>query len=83
MSAETDAFLNLFKVYPMLLPVAPAECTDREMRDRVTDEVHACLRCGGRAGCALVADTTIGPRWLDLCQPCLYWLNTGADPYPT
>jgi hypothetical protein len=81
MSAETDAFLYLLKIHPTLLPAAPAECTARDMGDRVGAEVHVCLRCGDRARCALVAHTEIGPRWLDICQPCLYWLRTGADPH--
>lgn len=74
-----DGFLHLLKANPSLLPAAPDPYTAAQMGSRVADEVHSCLRCGDRAQCALVADTTAGPRWLDLCQPCLYWLQKSED----
>lgn len=63
-------FLVLLRDNPSLLPAAPAEATAAQMDHRRTDEVHACVRCGTRARQAFVADTTAGPRWLDLCYEC-------------
>lgn len=82
MSTPAENFLHLLKAEPSLLPPAPPEAlTDsRHIEHRRHDEVHTCLRCGKRAQVAYVADTQdAGPRWLDLCAACDYWLRTGTD----
>lgn len=71
-----DGMLHLLKAEPTLLPEAPAGYTTQDMDRRRHDEIHPCLRCGQRAALAYVADTEIGPRWLDLCPPCGHWLTT-------
>ena len=77
MPSEVRTFLHLIKAEPDILPAAPAEDAWRGIDHRTKDEVHSCLRCGGRAGCAFVADTHLGPRWLDLCWPCSHWMRSG------
>lgn len=78
MSADpsADGMLHLLKSEPTLLPQAPATYTAHDIDHRRLDEIHRCLRCGQPAALAYVADTEIGPRWLDLCMPCGYWLRT-------
>lgn len=79
-----DSFLRLLKANPTLLdaaPPGPAGLT-AAMEHRGRDEVHSCLRCGGRAHCAIIAGTDLGNRWLDLCHPCVNWLRTNATPEP-
>ncbi|MBE1530388.1 hypothetical protein [Actinomadura algeriensis] len=71
-----DGLLYLLRAEPTLAPEAPADCSAAQMEHRREGEVHACLRCGARAVCAYVADTVIGPRWLDLCPRCDHWLRT-------
>jgi hypothetical protein len=71
--------LHLLKAEPTLLPVAPESDWAAAIERRRLDEVHACLRCGQRAHCALVAETEIGPRWLDLCHRCIHWLRVNAS----
>ncbi|MGH3376000.1 MAG: hypothetical protein ACRDP6_14775 [Actinoallomurus sp.] len=71
-----EGMLHLLKAEPTLLPEAPAAFTARDVDHRRLDEVHPCLRCGKRAHLAYVAHTDIGPRWLDLCHPCGYWVRT-------
>lgn len=65
-----ERFLVLLRDNPSLLPSAPIGATGPQMDHRRMDEVHDCVRCGARATLAVVADTTAGPRWLDLCAPC-------------
>ena len=65
-----DGFLSLLKAEPTLMDHAPDPCSTAQMDHRRFDEVHACLRCGARAALVYVATTEIGPRWLDLCNPC-------------
>ena len=76
MSEDADGFLHLLKAEPTLLDPAPADFTGRDLEHRRLDEVHPCLRCGGRAQSAYVAATELGPRWLDLCMPCAHWMIT-------
>jgi hypothetical protein len=75
--SDVRTFLHLLKANPTILPPAPAEDAWRHIDHRTHDEVHTCLRCGGRAGCAFVADTTAGPRWLDMCFACGNWMRSG------
>lgn len=80
MTAATDAMglLHLLGAEPTLMPPAPATATGSDIEHRRHDEVHACLRCGERAEAALIADTKLGKRWLDLCMGCLVWVRTTA-----
>lgn len=77
--SDVRSFLHLLKAEPTLLPPAPTSEAWRGIDHRTKDEVHSCLRCGARAGCAFVADTSSGPRWLDLCWACQHWLRSGMD----
>lgn len=72
-------FLHLLKAEPTLLPEAPHGATNAHIEHRRQGEVHACLRCGEQATCAFVADTKLGPRWLDLCPRCEGWLRAGIS----
>ncbi len=76
---QADGMLHLLKAEPTLLPPAPADATGKHIEHRRHDEVHSCLRCGKRAGCAYIADMEIGKRWLDLCWDCDHWLRTSLD----
>lgn len=78
---DADRFLILIRDNPTLLPAAPVDST-AAMEHRRLDELHACLHCGGRAHCAIVAGTSLGSRWLDLCHGCVNWLRTNATPEP-
>lgn len=74
-----DGFLYLLKAEPTLLPPAPDTTDTAAMEHRAHDEIHACLRCGKRAHCAIIASTEIGPRWLDLCFDCTHWLRVNVS----
>lgn len=76
---ESAPFLHLLKAEPTLLPAAPTDVSARQMDRRVSDEVHSCVRCGNLAQVAIVAATKLGPRWLDLCAGCRYWLETNMN----
>jgi hypothetical protein len=80
--SDADRFLMLLRDNPALLPEAPDEATAAQMHTRGREEVHPCLRCGGMNQAALVAETTFGPRWLDLCWGCYSWVQRGATPSP-
>ena len=69
----------LIKAEPTLLPVAPDDDWAVQIRLRTSGEIHLCLRCGQRARCAYIAETTEGPRWLDLCPPCAIKLRDALD----
>lgn len=71
------ALLWVLEAAPQLLEPAPlpAELTARMIIDRSAAEIRLCLKCGRRAQVAVVAPTGAGPRWLDLCLPCRYWLD--------
>src|ERR1039457_429084 len=75
--SDVRIFLHLLKAEPSLLPEAPWVDAWRQIDHRTKDEVHTCLRCGERACTAYVADTALGPRWLDLCAPCGHWMISG------
>jgi hypothetical protein len=76
---ETDvaepSFMHLLAAEPTLLDPAPFGASAQVIDRRCFDEVHSCLRCGERAQQAFVAETRIGPRWLDLCMACRDWLQ--------
>lgn len=78
MTNAAEGMLHLLKAEPTLLPEAPPNATNH-IEHRTSDEVHSCLRCGEPAQLAYVADTEIGPRWLDLCHACGHWLRTSLD----
>lgn len=80
MGTLTD-LLTLVATEPTLFPPAPlAALTDsRHLDHRRLDEVHTCLGCGQRAHSAFLAETKIGPRWLDLCAECTYRLRREDD----
>jgi len=77
--STASGFLHLLKAEPTLLPEAPAGAGAAQIEHRRRDEVHPCLRCGKRAGAAFVADTELGPRWLDLCPGCEGWLRSAIE----
>lgn len=77
--SDADALLYLLRANPTLLPEAPADTTAEQMDHRRHDEVHTCLRCGKRAQAAVVAHTSLGGRWLDLCHACLNWLRQNVS----
>lgn len=77
-----DGMLHLIKANPTLLPPAPSDWSAQAIEHRRNTEVHACLRCGNHAQCAYVADTDLGPRWLDLCWGCSHWVRTTATQDP-
>lgn len=74
-----DGLLHLLKTHPELLDEAPATEQGPATSRRTSDEVHPCLRCGGRARVAYIALTDSGPRWLDLCHPDAHWLRVNAS----
>jgi hypothetical protein len=82
MTTPADGFLYLLWAEPSLLPPAPLDVDIAAVERRRRGEVHACLRCGARAGCVFVAETDLGLRWLDLCWGCRDWLQRGATPAP-
>jgi hypothetical protein len=69
---NATGLLYLLRDEPTLMDPAPADVDVPAMERRKLDEVHTCLGCGNRARCAVVADTELGPRWLDLCYGCVY-----------
>lgn len=75
-----DGFLTTLRDEPWLMNAAPLLVTGADMDRRVSESWHSCIRCGKRAGVALVADTTMGPRWLDLCQADRSWIEKHATP---
>ncbi|MGI5171893.1 hypothetical protein ACQEU3_46880 [Spirillospora sp. CA-253888] len=77
MTNVAEGMLHLLSAEPTLLPEAPPDAGALINR-RTQDEIHACLRCGEQAQLAYVADTLIGPRWLDLCYPCGSWLRASV-----
>jgi hypothetical protein len=66
----SEGMLHLLAAEPTLLEPAPVAATAAQIDHRRLDEIHACLRCPNRAQTAFVADTKLGPRWLDLCGDC-------------
>ena len=75
-----DGFLTTLRDEPWLMNAAPLLVCGADMDRRVSESWHSCIRCGKRAGVALVADTTLGPRWLDLCQADRSWIEKHATP---
>lgn len=84
-------FLYLLRNEPTLMDEAPLTPTALEMEERRT-QGRPCLRCGGKAEMALVAQVPgpqeapdvaehgpvwIGSRWVDICFPCRSWLDEG------
>ncbi|MEU5258998.1 hypothetical protein [Amycolatopsis sp. NPDC021455] len=76
---EAEELLALIGQLPQMLDAAPADVDVDQLRRREREEVHRCLRCGGLAIVALVASTTIGARWVDLCSDCYRWLRQYYD----
>lgn len=76
-----EGFLHLLKSNPTLLDPAPEDRDTwvRAMDHRVQDEKHTCLRCGEPAQQAIIAEPPGGPRFLDLCFDCVYWLKKHMD----
>lgn len=68
---EIDSLLYLIRAYPSLCPAVPITKDETAevllMQHRGHDEVHMCLACGGEAKAAVIAETTGGKRWLDVC----------------
>jgi len=79
---RAEGMLHLLKSEPTLLPPAPTVPAEMGpgIERRRQDEIHMCLRCGHRAGVALIAHTRLGPRWLDLCFGCRHWLQKSLPP---
>jgi hypothetical protein len=80
-ATDADRFLMLIRDNPTLLPDAPNNST-AAMEHRQRGEIHTCLRCRERAHCAIVAGTSLGNRWFDLCHGCVNWLRLNATPEP-
>ena len=78
---DVDALgmLRLIKAEPTLLQQAPDTGTGVDIERRRQDEVHDCLGCGARATRACIALTSIGPRWLDLCEACAVAVHDAND----
>lgn len=78
MEATADGLLYLIRAEPTLLSPAAVDegSMDEAITSRVRDELHPCLRCGGRAVVAYLATTSAGWRWLDLCAMDAQWLLT-------
>jgi hypothetical protein len=68
---NATGLLYLIRDNPTLLDPAPDNDV-AAMDRRKMDEVHSCLGCGKPARCAVVAETEVGPRWLDLCYACTH-----------
>jgi hypothetical protein len=62
--------INRLKLEPAEFPAAPDGHTGRDMEQRAKTESHDCACCHQLAGAALVAQTPIGPRWVDVCPDC-------------
>ncbi|MGK5730253.1 hypothetical protein [Streptomyces sp. URMC 124] len=63
--------LHLIAAEPTLLPGAPTEADESDLRLRVREGRHLCLGCGQPSRCTVVVNSEAhGPRWLDLCSPC-------------
>lgn len=75
-----EDLLELLRLEPTLLDPAPRAITADVTDKRTQDEVHTCLRCGVRAKVAMVVESAIGPRWLDLCPDDYSWLIRTMDP---
>jgi hypothetical protein len=76
---DVDRFLLLLRDNPTLLPPVVGDCPPGDaMGHRSQDEVHSCAQCGKRAQAALIAETTLGPRWLDICMALYAWIQQGA-----
>ncbi len=67
---NATGLLYLLRDEPTLMDPAPPDVDAQAMDRRRDDETHPCLGCGNPAQCAVVADTKLGPRWLDLCHGC-------------
>jgi len=74
-TSDSDGLLFLLQAEPTLLPPAPDDWDAPSVYLRRLGEVHPCVRCGERATYAHIAATDLGPRWLDLCGPCVRWLQ--------
>ncbi len=59
--------LYLVRDNPTLFDAAPVDVDAEAMEWRRNEETHPCRGCGSRARCAVVAETMLGLRWLDLC----------------
>jgi hypothetical protein len=80
-TSAADGFLLLLRHEPTLLPAAPEWETEGWVAiNRRLREQRSCLKCGEWARSTSVAETTLGPRWLDLCCRCLAWVMDGASP---
>jgi hypothetical protein len=73
--SEVNGFLHLLRAEPSLLSPA-GDTSPQAMDHRAAHEAHPCLRCGRPARCALIAETSLGPRWLDLCHACVSWVRS-------
>lgn len=78
-AADVYSFAMLLRHEPTLMPSANGPITAERIEHRSLDEIHPCLRCGGRAQVAYGADLPDGDRWLDLCAACGSWLWRGLD----
>lgn len=76
--SEADGLLHLLKAEPTLLDPAPESDHAQAIDHRRHTVGRICLRCGKPAHPALIADTELGPRFLDLCWECLTWLRTAV-----
>lgn len=63
-----DGLLYLIRAEPTLCPPVLGEGDPvLMMQHRGHDEDHMCLACGKQANVAIIAATSAGGRWLDVC----------------
>ena len=64
---DIGEWLKDLRDHPERMGAAPATDQATWIDHRASSGLHRCLRCGGLAQVAFIADTKAGPRWLDLC----------------
>lgn len=83
-TAAPDAFLDMFRNHPQLLPAAPDPLTPDLVKARIGEHLP-CQRCGNPSAAAIATCTDEDGRkvlrWLDLCEPCAVWMVVGTK-YP-
>jgi len=62
--------VNRINQEPAAFEAAPRDHTGHDVEHRAKTESHDCACCDQPACAALVAETAIGPRWVDVCPDC-------------
>jgi formate dehydrogenase maturation protein FdhE len=82
---RSDAVLHLVKHFPDLAdPVVGTLSDAAQMEHRAHDEIHACMVCDERAAVALIATTSKGKRFVDVCMAhyAEIWSGTSRTDVP-